>query len=83
MKKLVYEFCYRLFGYSVFQKLYQPTWKMENGYNSGYGQCVILDQPGGTSVLNDLYRWYAKHGCGEDFTDDKWPGQENGYWKRP
>ena len=32
-------------------------------------------------MLNDLYRWYAKHGCGEDFTDEKWPGQENGYWK--
>ena len=32
-------------------------------------------------MLNDLYRWYAKHGSGEDFTDDKWPGQENGYWK--
>ena len=32
-------------------------------------------------MLNDLYCWYAKHGCGEDFTDDKWPGQENGYWK--
>ena len=27
MKKLVYEFCYRLFGYSVFQKLYQPKVK--------------------------------------------------------
>ena len=32
-------------------------------------------------MLERLYRWYAKHGCGEDFTDDKWPGQENGYWK--
>lgn len=32
-------------------------------------------------MLNDLYRWYAKNGCGEDFTDEKWPGQENGYWK--
>ena len=32
-------------------------------------------------MLDKLYRWYAKHGCGEDFTDDKWPGQENGYWK--
>ena len=32
-------------------------------------------------MLNDLYRWYTKNGCGEDFTDDKWPGQENGYWK--
>ena len=32
-------------------------------------------------MLEKLYRWYAKHGCGEDFTDDKWPGQENGYWK--
>jgi hypothetical protein len=32
-------------------------------------------------MLNDLYRWYRKNGCDEDFTDDKWPGQENGYWK--
>ena len=32
-------------------------------------------------MLNDLYRWYAKHGCGEDFADEKWPGQENSYWK--
>ena len=32
-------------------------------------------------MLNDLYRWYRKNGCGEDFTDEKWPGQENGYWK--
>lgn len=32
-------------------------------------------------MLNDLYRWYMKNGCGEDFTDDKWLGQENGYWK--
>ena len=32
-------------------------------------------------MLNDLYRWYAKHGCGEDFADEKWPGHENGYWK--
>ena len=29
-------------------------------------------------MLELLYRWYEKHGCGEDFTDDKWPGQENG-----
>ena len=32
-------------------------------------------------ILNDLYRWYMKNGCGEDFTDEKWLGQENGYWK--
>ena len=32
-------------------------------------------------MLNNLYRWFAKHGCGEDFADEKWPGQENGYWK--
>ena len=32
-------------------------------------------------MLNDLYRWYTKNGCGEDFTDDKWPDEENGYWK--
>ena len=32
-------------------------------------------------MLNDLYQWYTKHGCGEDFIDELWPGQENGYWK--
>ena len=32
-------------------------------------------------MLNDLYRWYTKNGCGEDFIDEKWSGQENGYWK--
>ncbi len=32
-------------------------------------------------MLERLYRWYEKNGCGEDFTDEKWPGQENGYWK--
>ena len=32
-------------------------------------------------MLERLYRWYEKNGCGEDFADDKWPGQENGYWK--
>jgi hypothetical protein len=32
-------------------------------------------------ILEKLYRWYGKHGCGEDFTDENWPGQENGYWK--
>lgn len=33
------------------------------------------------TMLDRLYRWYNRHGCGEDFTDEKWPGQENGYWK--
>lgn len=32
-------------------------------------------------MLTELYKWYTKHGCGEDFADEKWPGQENGYWK--
>ena len=32
-------------------------------------------------MLEKLYRWYMKHGCGEDFVDELWPGQENGYWK--
>lgn len=32
-------------------------------------------------MLDALYHWYKKHGCGEDFADEKWPGQENGYWK--
>jgi hypothetical protein len=32
-------------------------------------------------MLAALYQWYGKHGCGEDFADEKWPNQENGYWK--
>ena len=32
-------------------------------------------------MLNDLYRWYTKNGCGDDFADEKWPTQQNGYWK--
>lgn len=32
-------------------------------------------------ILEKLYRWYMKHGCGEDFVDELWPEQENGYWK--
>ena len=32
-------------------------------------------------MLEKLYHWYEKHGCGEDFVDELWPGQENGYWK--
>lgn len=32
-------------------------------------------------ILEKLYRWYEKHGCGEDFVDELWQGQENGYWK--
>lgn len=32
-------------------------------------------------MLDKLYRWYEKHGCGEDFVDELWPGQDNGYWK--
>lgn len=32
-------------------------------------------------ILGKLYRWYEKNGCGEDFADEKWPNQENGYWK--
>lgn len=32
-------------------------------------------------MLEKLYRWYEKHGCGDDFADEKWPEQENGYWK--
>ena len=32
-------------------------------------------------MLEKLYCWYGKHGCGEDFVDELWPGQENGYWK--
>lgn len=32
-------------------------------------------------MLAALYQWYGKHGCGEDFADEKWPDQENGYWK--
>ena len=32
-------------------------------------------------MLSALYQWYNKNGCGEDFADEKWPDQENGYWK--
>ena len=32
-------------------------------------------------MLDKLYCWYEKHGCGEDFVDELWPGQDNGYWK--
>ena len=32
-------------------------------------------------ILMALYRWYSKNGCGDDFTDEKWPTQQNGYWK--
>ena len=32
-------------------------------------------------MLERLYLWYVKHGCGDDFVDELWPGQENGYWK--
>lgn len=32
-------------------------------------------------MLTALYRWYDKNGCGDDFADEKWPDQENGYWK--
>ena len=31
-------------------------------------------------MLNDLYRWYEKNGCGDDGTDGKWAEQESGYW---
>lgn len=32
-------------------------------------------------ILEKLYRWYEKHGCGEDFVDELWTEQENGYWR--
>lgn len=32
-------------------------------------------------MLAALYRWYEKNGCGEEFTDEKWPDVGNGYWK--
>ena len=32
-------------------------------------------------MLDKLYRWYTKNGCGDDFADEKWPTQQNGYWK--
>lgn len=41
----------------------QPTWRMPYGYNSGYGQCVIMDESGGTSILKQMlengesYNW--------------------------
>lgn len=32
-------------------------------------------------MLTALYQWYDKNGCGDDFTDEEWPTQQNGYWK--
>lgn len=32
-------------------------------------------------MLGKLYRWYEKNGCGDDFADERWPNQGNGYWK--
>ena len=32
-------------------------------------------------MLEALYQWYGKNGCGDDFADEKWPTQQNGYWK--
>ena len=32
-------------------------------------------------MLEELYCWYEKYGCGEDFVDELWPGQENRYWR--
>ena len=32
-------------------------------------------------MLTVLYQWYGKNGCGDDFADEKWPTQQNGYWK--
>lgn len=51
----------------------------ENGWEHFYP-----DTPEGEHrhrMLMALYRWYGKNGCGDDFTDEKWPEQENGYWK--
>ena len=33
------------------------------------------------AMLNNLYKWYNKNGCGDEFTEDKWPNQTNYYWK--
>lgn len=51
----------------------------ENGWN--HFRPLTDDGKYRQDMLERLYRWYAKHGCGKDFTDEKWPGQENGYWK--
>ena len=32
-------------------------------------------------MLDNLYRWYSKNGCGDEFAKDKWPNQTNYYWK--
>ena len=32
-------------------------------------------------MLTVLYQWYGKNGWGDDFADEKWPTQQNGYWK--
>lgn len=32
-------------------------------------------------MLAALYHWYGKHGCCDDFADEKWPDAGNNYWK--
>ena len=32
-------------------------------------------------MLAALYQGYGKNGFGDDFADEKWPTQQNGYWK--
>ena len=32
-------------------------------------------------MLAALYQLYGKNGCGDDFADEKWQTQQNGYWK--
>ena len=51
----------------------------ENGWE--YFRPNTLEGEYRQKMLDGLYRWYAKNGCGDDFADEKWPTQQNGYWK--
>lgn len=51
----------------------------ENGWNH-----FRPNTPGGAvrqEMLNQLYRYYERGGPAADFDPEKWPGQENAYWK--
>ena len=51
----------------------------ENGWN--HFRLLTDEGKYRQDMLDKLYRWYTKNGCGDDFADEKWPTQQNGYWK--
>nr|DAM30867.1 MAG TPA: hypothetical protein [Caudoviricetes sp.] len=51
----------------------------ENGWN--YFRPNTLEGMHRWELLEKLYKWYEKNGCADDFADERWPNQENGYWK--